>query len=159
MILTREISGFNTVLRNFHLLVQHAVDAVAHAHTFGLRLDVNIRSAFFDGVEQNRVDDADDGRFFARFLVARNRAVVEFGDFVIVAVGVLGLALAFVAFGGIDVLQLLHRLEVIEHLIDAGIVAAPAAVAVEIDFGRCGLAVVGHDLGETVGAVFKRLDL
>ena len=54
--------------RRRHLLDEHAVDAVAHAELLLVRLDVDVARALLDGVEEDHVDEADDGRVLARLL-------------------------------------------------------------------------------------------
>ena len=55
-ILTAELHGRQ---RDF---LQHAVDAGADAERFLVGLEVDVRGALLDGIEQDLVDEADDGR-------------------------------------------------------------------------------------------------
>ena len=63
-------------------VAQHAVDAEAHDETLFLRLDMDVRRAFLHRFEQQRVDQADDGRIVALVeqIVDRGGAVGERGE-------------------------------------------------------------------------------
>ena len=64
--MTREARAFCIVLGRVHDLVQHAVDAVAHAQSLLVGLDVDVRCAAAQRVGENQVDQLDDGSFAGR---------------------------------------------------------------------------------------------
>ena len=53
-------------LRHGRRLVQHAVDAEAHAHLVAVGLEVDVRGAPLDGLGDDRVDELDDRRVVGR---------------------------------------------------------------------------------------------
>ena len=95
--------GVMALVDRIERFVEHAVDAVLDHHLVVARLDVNVRGAALDGVEDDRVDELDDRRrvllrdrvdrqrLFA-FLVLRHELHAEaFGGFVEDALRRLGL--------------------------------------------------------------------
>jgi hypothetical protein len=62
--------------RRAHLLDEHAVDAVADAELLLVGLDVDVARALLDGVEQDRVAEADDGRVLRGLLEVADVDVV-----------------------------------------------------------------------------------
>ena len=65
--------GLEAFGRRFHL-VQHAIDAVADAKSLRQRLEMNIRGAHFEGLDDERIDQLDERRIrFDHRAVARRR--------------------------------------------------------------------------------------
>ena len=107
----RDDRGVMALVDRLERFVEHAVDAVLDDHFVVARLDVNVRGAALDGVEDDRVDQLDDRRrlllrdrvdrqrLFAFFVFADELHAEAFGRFVEDALGRLGL-LQLVADGG-----------------------------------------------------------
>lgn len=72
----------------FHHFVEKAVDAVSDAHFFFIDFDVDVGGAAFDGIEQDHVDQADDGGFVGGAFEIESGFVVAVGVDDIDAVGV-----------------------------------------------------------------------
>ena len=62
MILRREVTPATMRRGHGRRVVQHAVDAVAHAHVLALGLEVDVRDALLDALGDHAVDELDDRR-------------------------------------------------------------------------------------------------
>ena len=78
MILMRLVSAAFSLQRRRHLLLEHAVDAVAHAVALLVGLDVNVGRALLDRVQQDDVAQLDDRRVLGRALEVEHVLGVAF---------------------------------------------------------------------------------
>ena len=70
MILMREVTAARSGSGSVSTVVQHAVDAVAHAQAVLARLDVDVGGLRFDGARDHVVHQADDRRLARQVLQA-----------------------------------------------------------------------------------------
>ena len=68
MIFTREVSAASSRLRRRHDLVQHAVDAEPDPEHLLVGLEVDVRGAAANGVDQDHVHEPDHRRLVGRLL-------------------------------------------------------------------------------------------
>ena len=99
ILMRRDDRGVMALVDRIERLVEHAVDAVLDHHLVVAGLDVNVRGAALDGVEDDRVDELDDRRrvllrdrvdrerLFAVLVLADELHAEAFGGFVEHALG------------------------------------------------------------------------